>query len=169
MGFFSSISNIIGAVGLATTVAGAFLSFKESKARNASLDGMIAARNKAAGEQRKQNQLRLARERRKTIREARIVRARAVSAATVQGASGSVRGGFGSVVSQASNNLAFLHKSNIFAERGSQFLKEAADFGSLATSQAGNIANFNALSNFGSTIFNKREELSSISRTIFRT
>jgi len=166
-GIFGSLANVIGATGLAISAGSAFLSYQEGQERNTALNKQADARNRANEAQKRQNALRLNRERRKTVREARIKRASAVSNAMAQNAQGSVSGGFGSVISQASNNLAFLNQSNIFAQQGTQALSEAASFGSKATQASSNLALYKSFTNMGGSIFNKREGISSISRSIF--
>ena len=172
MGFLSSLfssgSNLIGVAGLALAAGSAFLGNKEAKARNSSLEKATEARNQAAQEQRKQNSLRLRREKRKSIRESRILRAQAVSRATTQNAQGSVSGAFGSIQSQLGGNLEFLRQSTIFANAGSSFLAESAAFGSQATQQTGNIATLKSITSAGISIFNKREALQTVGSTIFR-
>jgi len=166
MSFFSSIANffssapaVIGAVGLAAAATTTFLGYKESKQRNKALDRAAEARNKAVGEQRKQNTLRLIRQKRETIRQARIARARAVSAATAQGAAGSVRGGFGSIFTQAGSNIGFLEQSTMFANQGSLFRAEVTGYATEATQHGTNASIFSGLTNISGTIFKNREDI----------
>jgi hypothetical protein len=154
-----SLSNILGFVGLAATTIGVVGTYFKSEERSEALDGVAESRRKANEvEQLKQN-LRDRRERISTVREARIKRATAVSRATAQNAQGSVRGAFGSLVSQGSSQIGFLNQFSNMTGQQTEYLRQASVFG-LQARYAGEEANiFSGVGSIGATIFDKREKI----------
>lgn len=150
--------SILGFVGLALGAVGVIGSFLSAQDRSEALDDYAEQRNRAQKLEREKNRIRARREKMQLIREARIKRAAAVAAATVQGARGSVRGGFGSIISQSSSRLGYLNtlmayteRQNIFLDRASQFALEARHAGERASM-------FGGIGKLGGTIFGLRSE-----------
>ena len=88
----------------------------------------------ALNSQRKASELQAARERRDSIRQARMAYGASQQAAANQGVaeSSSAQGGQGSIISQLNSNLSFLDKMQTFSDATSKSLGEAATWGNHA-------------------------------------
>ena len=98
--------SILGWIGIGLGAIGAIGSFLAASDRSDALDAAAEQRNRAKEIEDRKNKIKARRERMKLIREARIKRAAAVANATAQGAVGSVRGGFGSIISSISGCIS---------------------------------------------------------------
>jgi len=152
--------NILGVIGLGLSVVSAVGGFLAAKDRSKALDNLADQRNRAAELETKKNAVRERREKFKLVRDARIKRARAVSNATVQGASGSVRGGFGSIISQTSSGLQYINQLTSLTGQQNIFNNNAAAFGRQATQASEKAGIFSAVGSVGGTIFNNRADIS---------
>ena len=155
-------SSILGFVGLALGAIGAIGGFFAAQDRSEALDDYAEQRARAQKLEREKNRLRARREKMQLIREARIKRAAAVAAATAQGVGGSVRGGFGSIISQSNSRLGYLNtlmnyteRQNIFLDRSNQFALEAR-----RASETASI--FGGVGKLGGTIFSSRDSIASL-------
>jgi hypothetical protein len=154
--------SILGFIGLAVGIGGLIGGFFAGQERSSALDRMAEARNRANEIERRKQTLSLRRQRLQTIREARIKRATAVSRATAQGASGSVRGAFGSIQSQAGGNFLFSSDFAFLTNQQNRFFAQASIFGTEAR-KAGELATiFGAVSKIGGTIFDRRDRIAGL-------
>jgi hypothetical protein len=154
--------SILGFIGLVAGIGGLIGGFFAGQERSSALDRMAEARNRANEIERRKQSLSSRRLKLQTIREARIKRATAVSRATAQGASGSVRGAFGSIQSQAGGNFVFQNAFTGLVAKQNMFLSQSSIFG-LEARKAGEMQNlFGAFAGFGGTIFSNRKDIASI-------
>jgi len=158
--------SILGFIGLAIGVVGAVGSFFAAKDRASALDNLAAERRKAQALQERKFSVQQRRERIQLTREARIKRAAAVSAATTQGAlagsGGSVRGGFGSIISQQSSALGYLNQLGSITDQQNIFFRNAAAFGDQARRAGERAALFQGIGSLGGTIFGNRADIASL-------
>mgnify|MGYP001214254957 CR=1 FL=1 len=154
--------SILGWIGIGLGAIGAIGSFLAASDRSDALDAAAEQRNRAKEIEDRKNKIKARRERMKLIREARIKRAAAVANATAQGAVGSVRGGFGSIISQSNSGLGHLNQMMSLTDQQNIFFNRSAQF-SLQARKAGERANlFGAASKFGGTIFSNRNDIASL-------
>tara|TARA_R110000803_G_scaffold164889_1_gene228518 strand:- start:6339 stop:6818 length:480 start_codon:yes stop_codon:yes gene_type:complete len=154
--------NILGFLGLGLAAVSAIGSFSAASDRSEALDKQADQRRRAQELEDKKNVVKANRERMSLVREARIKRAAAVSNATFQGAQGSVRGAFGSTLSQSNSGLQYINQmmsltgeQNIFFNRSSQFALEARAAGERASI-------FKGVGGIGSTIFKQRDDIAGL-------
>jgi hypothetical protein len=150
-----------GWIGAAVAAIGIGGSFLASRDRDDALDKAVEARNEANRLERKRQQVQLKREKIRVIRDTRIKRGKAVSAATAQGAQGSVRGGFGSIISQGSTNVGTLGQLNAITQLQNKAYDLSTIFQTEARHHGTSAANFQGLANLGTTIFDRRTEIPS--------
>lgn len=146
------------AVGAAAAGTGLVMQHQAAGEQQAALERQSKAAQEANALQRQQAELKVARERMMTVRQARIQRAQAISAGETQSGQGStesssIQGGTGSIQSQLAGNLAFLDQAEtIFSQtseaqgRAMQAASEASGFGADARTWGG-------VANLGGTIF----------------
>tara|TARA_R110000803_G_scaffold209580_1_gene279491 strand:+ start:54 stop:533 length:480 start_codon:yes stop_codon:yes gene_type:complete len=156
--------NILGFLGLAAAGIGVVGSFLSSNNRSEALDNQAEQMRRAQSLEKTKNNVKEKRERMKLVREARIKRASAVAAATFQGAQGSVRGGFGSIVSQSLSSLQYLNTLSSLTGQQSIFYNEANRYALKARSAGEQASIFKGATTLGSTIFNKREDIAGFIR-----
>ena len=155
MGF----SSILGWVGLGISAVSAVGNFIAAKGQSDALDNLANERRKAQDLEIKKNNIRERRERLRIVRDARIKRAAAISAATVQGAQGSVRGAFGSFISQLGSGTQYINQlSRITSEQNSIF-DTATAYAAQARKYGERASIFQGIGNVGATIFNNREDI----------
>ena len=165
--FFSgsaSASTYIGAASLGISAAGTYGAYSQGKKSLALQKESVASRNKANALDIRKQDLQAKRNRLSIMRESRIKRARAVGLAQSQtgGIGGSVRGAFGSTISQGSSQTAFLNQFVNLTGQQTMFLNQSANFTSGATSAAGKANIFSAVGGFGTTIFDRRQDLAGL-------
>tara|TARA_R110002020_G_scaffold157819_4_gene340811 strand:- start:2264 stop:2743 length:480 start_codon:yes stop_codon:yes gene_type:complete len=153
------LGNILGFIGIGLGIVSTFMGFSAAKDRSEALNRQAEQRNKVRELEMRKQAIRERREKFSLIREARIKRAAAVAAATVQGAQGSVRGGFGSIISQQSSGLQYINQAvsltgqqNIFYNRAAMFATQARDAGT-------RMATWQGVGKMGSSIFQNRSDV----------
>ena len=160
-------SSILGIIGIGLGAIGLFGSYKAGKDRSEALDRQAAEQNKVRELELQKSQIRERRERFTLIREARIKRATAIANATVQNAQGSVRGGFGSIISQQSSGLQYLNQAASLTGQQNIFYGRAAMFASRARDAGTRLNTWNAVGKVGGSIFTNRSQFSDMYQTIF--
>lgn len=114
----------------AVAVVGTGKSIYESKKATKANKAAAAETRLAREQQRKQNDLQAARQRRDAVRQSRIAYAVAQQNAENQGAAGTSAsaGGLGSIRTQLGETLSFLDEYNFYSGQASAALGRAADF-----------------------------------------
>jgi hypothetical protein len=156
--------NILGFIGLAAGVIGVAGSFFASNARSDALDKVAEQRRQSNQLAIRKQKIQKRRQQQQIIREARIKRAGAVARAQTQtgGTRGSLRGGLGSYISQASAQQGFVNQFTAITADQNAFLRQASIF-SLEAREHGETANiFGSVRDFGSTIFSNRTQIASL-------
>ena len=154
--------SILGVIGLGLGIVGAVGGFLSANDRSDALDNLAEQRNRANEIENQKNATRARRERLQLVREARIKRSAAVANATIQGAKGSVVGGFGSIISQGNSGLQYINQMMTMTDQQNIFLNRASQF-ALQARKAGEKASlFSGIGKLGGTIFSQREEIASI-------
>jgi len=154
--------SILGVIGLGLGIVGAVGGFLAANDRSDALDNLAEQRNRANEIEKQKNATRARRERLQLVREARIKRSAAVANATIQGAQGSVVGGFGSIISQGNSGLQYINQMMTMTDQQNIFLNRASQF-ALQARKAGEKASlFSGIGKLGGTIFSQREEIASI-------
>jgi|DEB0MinimDraft_3_1074331.scaffolds.fasta_scaffold00273_4 hypothetical protein len=154
--------SILGVIGLGLGIVGAVGGFLAANDRSDALDNLAEQRNRANEIEKQKNATRARRERLQLVREARIKRSAAVANATIQGAQGSVVGGFGSIISQGNSGLQYINQMMTMTDQQNIFLNRASQF-ALQARKAGEKASlFSGIGKLGGTIFSEREEIASI-------
>jgi len=154
--------SILGVIGLGLGIVGAVGGFLAANDRSDALDNLAEQRNRANEIEKQKNATKARRERLQLVREARIKRSAAVANATIQGAQGSVVGGFGSIISQGNSGLQYINQMMTMTDQQNIFLNRASQF-ALQARKAGEKASlFSGIGKLGGTIFSEREEIASI-------
>jgi hypothetical protein len=154
--------SILGVIGLGLGIVGAVGGFLAANDRSDALDNLAEQRNRANEIEKQKNATKARRERLQLVREARIKRSAAVANATIQGAQGSVVGGFGSIISQGNSGLQYINQMMTMTDQQNIFLNRASQF-ALQARKAGEKASlFSGIGKLGGTIFSQREEIASI-------
>jgi hypothetical protein len=165
------IQAILAAVGVATSVYGAYKSHKEGKkqsklsAKQDALNAQISAQSRAIEKVRQEQAAfdRLKTER-NIIRQSQLARATAVSRASNQGATGFVtgqgggssalQGAFGQIAGQTGDALTTLQTNFGFGQRVFKANDNIARFGGQVNALQSQIYSSQAKQNFGKEIFN---------------
>ena len=162
--FGFSLGTILGVGGLlvsaAATVGSLFASSKATDAAQEASD----ARQRANKLIQKKNDLSVRREKLRAIRASRIARATAVSRGTQQGAIGSVRGGFGSIVSQGSSNLGFLKQTSNINEQARGYMNQSTIFANESIGYQNQASMFRGVGSLAGSIFDNRKALTSFAK-----
>ena len=159
--------SILGIIGIGISAVSTFMGYKASKDRTEALNQQAEEQNKVRALELKKQKIRARREKFKLIREARIKRSSAIAAATFQGAQGSVRGGFGSIISQQSSGLQYLNQAASLTGQQNIFYGRAAMFASRARDAGTRLNTWNAVGKVGGSIFTNRSQFSDMYQTIF--
>jgi hypothetical protein len=150
--------SILGIIGIGLGIIGIGGSYFAGKDQQKALDRQAAEQNKVRELEFQKQAVRERREKFKLIREARIKRAAAIAAASFQGAQGSVRGGFGSIISQQSSGLQFINQAVSLTGQQNIFYNNAAMFASRARDAGTRQAIFDGATKMGSSIFSNRAQ-----------
>ena len=159
MSFFSSFLGIAGLIGSAVGLIGGAV---QSDNRSSALDSAAASRNRSNEIEKQKQVLQNRRQRVQTVREARIKRARSVSVAQSQNAQGSVRGAFGSIISQANSNQQFASMFQGLTGLQNTALFESSQY-RLQARQYGESANlFSSVGGVSASIFSNNRKIAGL-------
>ena len=156
------LGSILGIIGIGITAVSTFMGFRAAEDRADALNRQAEEQNRVRELELKKQKIKARREKFKLIREARIKRAAAVAAASFQGAQGSVRGGFGSILSQQSSGLQYINQAVSIADQQNIFYNRAAMFATQARAAGTNMAMWQGIGKLGSTIFSNRTDIADI-------
>jgi len=156
------LGSILGIIGIGISAVSTFMGYKASKDRTEALNRQAEEQNKVRELELKKQKIRARREKFKLIREARIKRSAALAAATFQGAQGSVRGGFGSIISQQSSGLKLINQAVSIADQQNIFYNRAAMFATQARDAGTQQAMWQGMGKLGGTIFSNRTDIADI-------
>lgn len=156
------LGSIIGFVGLGLSLLGVVGQYMALDDRSDALDRAAAERQKANELAKRKQAIQKRRESLAVAREARIKRARALSMATTKGAAGSVRGGFGSFISQGSAQTQFLNQYTGLTSQQNAFLAQSSLFSQKAREAGETATIFGSIGGLGGSIFDRRKELATL-------
>jgi hypothetical protein len=162
-------ATIIGAIGLATSVAGGVVQYAGQQQQQAAQKKMIAASQRQEAIRQQQMSLEADRKRRQAIREGIISRGNALNTAANQGVSGGssvMEGAFGTIEGQTGRNVKGINQNEAFGGdmfeanmQESAARSKAADGASLASTGSG-------LSSLGGAIFSNAGKIAAISQNL---
>ena len=153
--------NILGVIGLGLAIGGTIFNLvKQNKAADLQEEAANAQR-RALELQQKKNKIEVRRQKMQLIRETRIKRAAAVARAEAQtgGFGGSLQGGVGSIISQGSSGLGFLHQASSFTLAARQEFAQSTIFNNQAVQLRNQGAIGQGIASIGGTIFDKRTSI----------